>query len=73
MVAWRLALDKIGVPATVPAATIAVSGPGGRTRTLRSDDPALLLADDAQGTDRLSGWAQEGDADALAELRHRPE
>ncbi|MCX4529949.1 hypothetical protein OG982_30415 [Streptomyces sp. NBC_01551] len=32
----------------------------------------LHLADDAQGTDRLSGWAKEDDADALAELGDGP-
>ncbi|MFD7915186.1 hypothetical protein ACFV30_31450 [Streptomyces sp. NPDC059752] len=60
------------VLAPLPAATLAVSGSGGRTRTVRVDDPVLHLADDAQGTDRLSGRAKEDNADALAELGDGP-
>ncbi|WP_412079485.1 hypothetical protein ACLF6K_38690 (plasmid) [Streptomyces xanthophaeus] len=36
------------------------------------DDPVLLLADDATGMDRPSGWAEEADADARAELEDGP-
>ncbi|WP_406368782.1 hypothetical protein [Streptomyces sp. NBC_01546] len=62
---WLLAHDTIGVPATLPAATLAVAGSRGRARTVRLDDPWLVLADDVE-EERLAGWCTEEDADALA-------
>jgi hypothetical protein len=34
----------------------------------RLDDPWLVLAGDAEGEDRLTGWSTDDDADVLAEL-----
>lgn len=68
VVDWLLAHGKLTVPSVAPAATVTVLGAGGRTRTVRVDDPSLLLADDAEGVDRVSGWAVEADADALGAL-----
>lgn len=45
-----------------------VRGVGPRTWTVRLGDPALALAEDAAGEDRVSGWSTPKDADALAEL-----
>lgn len=68
VVAWLLAHDKIGVPVAMPAASLVVTGPGRRTERFRLDDPRLILAEDADGEDQLSGWSTDADADALAEL-----
>ncbi|MFD9335019.1 hypothetical protein ACFWBF_11530 [Streptomyces sp. NPDC060028] len=72
MVAWLVAHGKIQVPTRPPVATLLVSGSGGGTRTARIQDPLLLLADDTQGTERLSAWAGEADADALAGMGETP-
>ncbi|MEU2395096.1 hypothetical protein [Streptomyces sp. NPDC007369] len=68
VVEWLLAHDKIAVPSEVPAAALAVVGSDGRTRTFRLASPFLNLSADVEGEDRLSGWATDTDADALAEL-----
>ncbi|KJY24377.1 hypothetical protein [Streptomyces sp. A1547] len=43
-------------------------GAGGGTRRFRLEDPHLLLANEAEDEDRLSGWSTDEDADALAAL-----
>ncbi|CAM5618863.1 hypothetical protein [Streptomyces avidinii] len=43
-----------------------LDGADGTTR-LRLDGPLLILADDDEDQDRLSGWTTDEDADALAE------
>ncbi|MFD3809298.1 hypothetical protein ACFWTC_38560 [Streptomyces sp. NPDC058619] len=68
VVAWLLAHDKIGVPVGMPSASLVVAGAGRRTSRFRLDDPWLVLADDAEGEDQLSGWSTDADADALAAL-----
>ncbi|MFJ2598914.1 hypothetical protein [Streptomyces erythrochromogenes] len=68
VVAWLLARDKIGVPVAMPAASLVVTGEGRRTSRFRLDDPHLVLADDAEGQDALSGWSTDADADELAAL-----
>ncbi|MGW0394021.1 hypothetical protein ACWDYJ_24665 [Streptomyces sp. NPDC003042] len=65
VVAWLLAHDKIKAPMGVP---VALAGPRGGTRRFRLEDPWLVLADGAEGEDRVSGWSTEADADALAGL-----
>ncbi|KOU80041.1 hypothetical protein ADK61_09595, partial [Streptomyces sp. XY66] len=69
VVAWLLAHDQIGVPVAIPAAPLVVHG-GAERRTFRFrlDDPHLVLADDADGEDVLSGWSADADADELADL-----
>ncbi|MFF4457690.1 hypothetical protein [Streptomyces goshikiensis] len=66
VVAWLLAHDKIGVPVAMPSASLVVVGAG--RRMSRFDDPRLVLADDAEGQDQLSGWSTNADADELAAL-----
>ncbi|MFJ3883366.1 hypothetical protein ACIPW5_38705 [Streptomyces sp. NPDC090077] len=66
VVAWLLAHDKIGVPIGMPSASLTVVGPGRRTARFRLDGPHLVLAEDAEGEDVLSGWST--DEDALAAL-----
>lgn len=66
--AWLLAHDKIGVPIGMPSASLTVVGAGRRTSRFRLDGPHLVLADDAEGQDELSGWSTDADADALAAL-----
>ncbi|MBT2469549.1 hypothetical protein J7E97_17095 [Streptomyces sp. ISL-66] len=68
VVAWLLAHDKIGVPVGMPSASLVVVGAGRRTSRFRLDGPHLVLADNAEGEDQLSGWSTDADADALAEL-----
>ncbi|MEU8438695.1 hypothetical protein AB0F18_38605, partial [Streptomyces sp. NPDC029216] len=68
IVAWLLAHDKIEVPVGMPSASLVGSGPGRRTSRFRLDGPHLVLAEDAEGQDELSGWSTDADADALAEL-----
>ncbi len=68
VVAWLLEHGKLHIPTTPPAATVRARSAGGRTPTVRFDDPLLCLADDAEGTDRLSGWVAEDDAETLDEL-----
>lgn len=53
----------------MPPASLLVIGAAGRPPSLRLDGPHLVLADDAEGENELSGWASDADADALAELR----
>ncbi|WP_407842176.1 hypothetical protein ACE1OC_43295 (plasmid) [Streptomyces sp. DSM 116496] len=72
VVGWLLTHGKITIPAPPSAATMTVLGTGGDPHTVRVDYPRLILADDAEGTDRLSGWAAEGDVEALAELGEAP-
>ncbi|MEU3317370.1 hypothetical protein AB0940_34310 [Streptomyces sp. NPDC006656] len=52
----------------MPPASLLVIGAAGRPPSLRLDGPHLVLADDAEGENELSGWASDADADALAEL-----
>lgn len=68
IVAWLLAHDKIEVPGSMPAASLVVVGAGRRTSRFRLDSPHLVLADDAEGEDELSGWSTDADADELAAL-----
>ncbi|WP_185899842.1 hypothetical protein, partial [Streptomyces sp. WAC07061] len=68
VVAWLLAHDKIAIPMGPTVATLVVAAAQGAARRFRLDDPHLVLADDATGTDCLSAWAADEDADALAEL-----
>ncbi|MFD9727366.1 hypothetical protein [Streptomyces sp. NPDC059072] len=73
VVAWRLAHDKITLPAGAGQASLLVRGTGGATGRFRLDAPWLGLADDIEDTDRLSGWvADDTDADALAALAAGP-
>ncbi|MGW5849862.1 hypothetical protein ACWFQ8_18225 [Streptomyces sp. NPDC055254] len=68
VVAWLLAHGDIAVPTEAPSAVLVVAGAGGGTRQFRLEDPHLLLADDADDEDRLSGWFTDEDGDALAAL-----
>ncbi|MER5571501.1 hypothetical protein ABT083_35830 [Streptomyces goshikiensis] len=68
VVAWLLAHDKIDVPVAMPSASPVVIGARRRTSRFRLDDPRLVLADDAEGQDQLSGWSTNADADELAAL-----
>ncbi|MFD8633734.1 hypothetical protein [Streptomyces sp. NPDC059533] len=69
VVAWLLAHDKITLPAGAGQASLLVRGTAGATGRFRLDAPWLGLADDVEGTDRLSGWVvDDADADALAAL-----
>ncbi|TDU73545.1 hypothetical protein [Streptomyces sp. KS 21] len=68
VVAWLLAHGKIAVPPEAPSAALVVAGAGGGMCRFRLEDPHLLLADDAEDEDRLSGWSTVEDADALAAL-----
>ncbi|MEU9181848.1 hypothetical protein AB0C90_34440 [Streptomyces sp. NPDC048550] len=68
VVAWLLAHGKIAIPTEAPSAALVVTGAGGGTRRFRLEDPHLLLADDAEDEDRLSGWSTDEDADSLAAL-----
>ncbi|MFJ8016788.1 hypothetical protein [Streptomyces sp. NPDC096339] len=52
----------------MPAASLVVVGAGRRTVRFRLDGPHLVLADDAEGEDELSGWSTDADADELAVL-----
>lgn len=54
------------VPVGMPSASLVVVGAGRRTSRFRLDGPWLVLAEDAEGEDELSGWST--DADPLAEL-----
>ncbi|MFE5713425.1 hypothetical protein ACFQ7J_21745 [Streptomyces sp. NPDC056501] len=67
MAAWLLDHDKIDIPSQTPPAMLLLDGAEGPTR-LRLDGPLLLLADNAEEEDQLSGWTTDADADALAEL-----
>ncbi|MGE7390841.1 hypothetical protein ACQKM2_35730 [Streptomyces sp. NPDC004126] len=68
VVAWLLAHDKIGVPIGMPSASLTVVGPRRGTARFRLDGPHLVLTEDAEGEDVLSGWSTDEDADALAAL-----
>ncbi|MCX4808853.1 hypothetical protein OG594_46190 [Streptomyces sp. NBC_01214] len=68
VVAWLLAHGKIAVPTEAPSAALVVAGADGGTHRFRIEDPHLLLANDAEDEDRLSGWTTDEDADALAAL-----
>ncbi|MER7338946.1 hypothetical protein ABT403_14040 [Streptomyces sp. NPDC000075] len=65
--AWLLDHDEIEIPSQIPPAMMLFDGAEGPTR-LRLDGPRLLLADNAEDEDQLSGWTTDADADALAEL-----
>ncbi|KIF05155.1 hypothetical protein PL81_14700, partial [Streptomyces sp. RSD-27] len=66
--AWVLAHGKIEVPAGPTVAHLTLAGLGGAAHRFRLDDPWLELAEDPAGTDSLSGWSTDEDADALAAL-----
>lgn len=68
IVAWLLAHDKIAVPVAMPSASLVLAGAARRTVRFRLDDPHLVLADDADEEDQLSGWSTDADADELAAL-----
>ncbi|TDU80696.1 hypothetical protein [Streptomyces sp. KS 21] len=68
IVAWLLVHDKIEVPVSMPAASLVVVGAERRMSGFRLDGPHLVLADDAEGEDELSGWSTDADADELAAL-----
>ncbi|MFE9469383.1 hypothetical protein ACFYNW_38410 [Streptomyces virginiae] len=69
VVAWLLANDKIEVPVAMPAASLLVHGGAVRPACrFQLDDPHLVLADDADAEDELSGWSTDTDADELAAL-----
>ncbi|MEU5810718.1 hypothetical protein [Streptomyces sp. NPDC047718] len=68
VVAWLLAHDKIEVPVAMPSASLVVVGAECRTFRFRLDDPHLVLADEVEGEDQLSGWSTDADADELAAL-----
>lgn len=63
--AWLLAHDKLTVPHTLTTAVLSAAGPGVDVLRVRLADPELCLADDVAGTDRVSGWVEPADADAL--------
>ncbi|MFD9047952.1 hypothetical protein [Streptomyces zaomyceticus] len=65
--AWLLDHDKIDIPSQTPPAMLLLAGAESPTR-LRLDGPLLLLADNAEDQDQLSGWTTDDDADVLAEL-----
>ncbi|MFK0256291.1 hypothetical protein [Streptomyces sp. NPDC090445] len=65
--AWLRVVGKPAVPAALPSGLLVVRGPGVRSGAVRLADPALVLAEDAGGEDRVSGWSTPEDADALAE------
>ncbi|MFD9078136.1 hypothetical protein [Streptomyces erythrochromogenes] len=64
---WLLDHDEIEIPSQIPPAMLLLDGGEGATR-LRLDGPLLLLADDTQEQDQLTGWTTEDDADTLAKL-----
>ncbi|MFE1558885.1 hypothetical protein ACFW6V_28375 [Streptomyces sp. NPDC058734] len=68
VVAWLRTVGKLTVPAGLPTGVLVLRGSGPRSRAVRFEDVALVLAEDAAGEDRLSGWTTPQDADALAEL-----
>lgn len=57
IVGWLLANDKIEVSTGVPSASPVVAADGGGRHRFRLDEPWLVLAEDAEGEDRLSGWS----------------
>ncbi|MFD3940767.1 hypothetical protein ACFWSF_38660 [Streptomyces sp. NPDC058611] len=63
--AWLLAHDKLTVPHTLPTAVLSVTAAGVDALRVRLADPELRLADDVDGTDRVPGWTEPADADAL--------
>ncbi|MFK0203352.1 hypothetical protein [Streptomyces lavendulae] len=62
VLAWLFAHGKIDMPARTPASALLMARPGGGTRTVRSDDPCLTLAEDASGEDLLSGWSTDDES-----------
>ncbi|MFG2986458.1 hypothetical protein ACGFYQ_35305 [Streptomyces sp. NPDC048258] len=58
--AWLLANDNTGVTTVLPAASLVVFGAESGARRLPLDDPWLVLADDAEGEDCVSGWSTAG-------------
>ncbi|MFD3680923.1 hypothetical protein [Streptomyces sp. NPDC058613] len=64
--AWLLAHDKLTVPHTLATAVLSVTAAGVDALRIRPADPELRLADDVDGTDRVSGWTEPADAEALA-------
>ncbi|MFF5809652.1 hypothetical protein [Streptomyces sp. NPDC012746] len=56
VVAWLRGVGKLTVPTGLPAGVLVRRGSGPRSRAVRFEDPALVLAEDAAGEDRLSGW-----------------
>ncbi|MFD3549351.1 hypothetical protein ACFWUW_27760 [Streptomyces sp. NPDC058655] len=69
--AWLLAHDKLTIPHTLATAVLSVTAAGVDTLRVRLADPELRLADDVDGTDRVSGWTEPADADALARVSGR--
>ncbi|MFD0353403.1 hypothetical protein ACFVHW_06575 [Streptomyces sp. NPDC127110] len=68
MVVWLRVVGKLTVPVGPPSGVLVLRGSGPRSRTVRVEDAALVLAEDAAGEDCLSGWTAPEDADALAGL-----
>lgn len=63
----RAFVERHPVPVAMLAGSLVVHGGAGhRTSRFRLDDPHLVLTDDAEGEDLLSGWSTDADADALA-------
>ncbi|MFD3723456.1 hypothetical protein [Streptomyces sp. NPDC058674] len=60
--AWLLAHNKLTIPHTLPAAVLSAAAAGDEFR-VRLADPELRLADDVDGTDRVSGWVEAADAE----------
>ncbi|MEU9030681.1 hypothetical protein AB0D46_24795 [Streptomyces sp. NPDC048383] len=65
--AWLLDHDKIEIPSQIPPAMLLLDGAEGATRLLL-DGPLLLLADEAEDGDQLTGCTTKDDADKLAKL-----
>lgn len=68
VVAWLRTVGKPTVPAGLTSGVPVLRGADPRSRTVRFEDVAPALAEDAAGEDRLSGWTTPMDADALTEL-----
>ncbi|MFD3761710.1 hypothetical protein [Streptomyces sp. NPDC058622] len=64
--AWLPAHNKLTVPHTLATAVLSVAAAGVDALLVRLADPELRLADDVEGTDRVSGWTEPADANALA-------
>ncbi|MFD3780808.1 hypothetical protein [Streptomyces sp. NPDC058612] len=65
---WLLGHDKLTIPHTLVAAVLSVTAAGVDTLRVRLTDPELCLADDVDGTDRVPGWVEPADAEALTRV-----